>query len=173
MLSGPCLAGTIIVNGAVGHDCYLGTMLEPTPENNRKAINACNEAVLNSQDDQFNLMAAYVNRADVRLRMLDFEAAVADSEKAIALDSNQPVAQLNRGAGMVGMKRYQDAVEALNQAITLNIDRMEVAYFNRALAREGMGDIQGAYQDYKKSLELNPKFALAAQELTRFTVVKR
>ena len=138
-LSGFCLpatAGTLIVNGSLGRDCYMATMLEPTVENNRKAIAACDLAVASTVDDEYSHMAAYVNRADVRLRMQDFQAAVARTpEQAIALVPSEGVAYLNRGAGMVGLKQYQDAVEVLTHAIALNVRPPEAAYFNRGLAK--------------------------------------
>jgi hypothetical protein len=33
--------------------------------------------------------------------------------------------------------------------------------------------VRGAYEDYKKATEIEPNFALAAQQLTRFKVVRR
>ena len=36
-----------------------------------------------------------------------------------------------------------------------------------------MGDLKGAYLDYRKAAELDPGFDLPRQQLTRFTVVTR
>ena len=73
--------------------------------------------------------------------------AVEDAEQALALDPTEAVAHLNRGAGMVGLRRYQDAIAALDQAIALKIEPLQIAYFNRALAKEALGDVPGAYPD--------------------------
>jgi tetratricopeptide (TPR) repeat protein len=163
-------AGTVIMNTSIGRDCYIATLQDPSPDNDRKGLATCNEAVAVTRDDKYNHVAAIVNRSDIRLRMMDFQAAVADAEQAIALDPNEPVAHLNRGAGMIGLKRYSDSISSLEKAISLDVKPLHLAYFDRALAREALHDIAGAYRDYKKALELNPGFQLAAQELVRFRV---
>jgi tetratricopeptide (TPR) repeat protein len=169
-LIGHAVAGTVLMNASIGRDCYLATLQGSTPDNDRNGLAACNEAVAATYDDRDNHIAAIVNRSDIRLRMMDFQAAVADAEQAIALNPDQPVAHLNRGAGMVGLKRYSDSISSLDKAISLGVQPLHLAYFNRALAKEALHDIGGAYRDYKRSLELNPQFQLAAQELARFRV---
>ena len=114
-----------------------------------------------------------MNRSDLRLKALDYAGVVRDSDAAIALQPQMTVAWLNRGAGLVGMKRMAEAVEALNQVIAMGYDRPELAYFNRALAREGLGDVRGAYADFKLALAANPQLQQATEELTRFQVVGR
>lgn len=173
MLSGPASAITVVVHSGLAQDCYLATLKDPTPENDRQAIAVCTQAVANSQNDEYDQMAALVNRADVRLRMSDFQNAAADSEQALLLEGDQPVAHLNRGAALVGLRRYPEAIAALDRAIALNIQPLQVAYFNRALAKEALGDVPGAYHDYKAAVDLDPKFQLAAEELSRFTVIER
>ena len=175
LLSSPAFAGaiSIMVNGSQGRDCYLVTLQDSTPDNDRQGMAACDKAVEDSQSDSYNEMASLVNRADIRLRMKDYQGAVTDSEKAIILDPAQPVAHLNRGAAMVGLRRYPEAIAALDQAIALKIEPLQIAYFNRALAKEALGDVPGAYHDYKSAVAVDPKFLLANQELTRFSVTER
>jgi tetratricopeptide (TPR) repeat protein len=175
LLSGPAFAATISisVNGTPGRDCYLATLQKSTPESDQAGIAACDKAVIADKNDTYNEMAALVNRADIRLRTKDYKMAVEDAEQALALDPTEAVAHLNRGAGMVGLRRYQDAIAALDQAIALKIEPLQIAYFNRALAKEALGDVPGAYHDYKSAVDVDPKFQLAAEELTRFTVTDR
>ena len=47
------------------------------------------------------------------------------------------------------------------------------AYYNRAIANERLGDITSAYWDYRKALDLQPEFEVAARQLERFTVETR
>ena len=169
-LTSHALAGTVIVTAGIGRDCYLATLQASSPYNDRNGLAACNEAVANSNDDKYNHIAAIVNRSDIWLRRMAFQEAVADAEQAIALDRNQPVAHLNLGAGLVGLKRYSNAISSLDMAISLGVRPLHLAYFDRALAKEALHDIRGAYWDYKKALELDPSFELATQELVRFKV---
>ena len=59
---------------------------------------------------------------------------------------------------------------SLEKAIELNSEDLYAAYYNRAIARENTGDVQGAYYDFVKSKELNPEFDATDRQLARFTV---
>ena len=75
------------------------------------------------------------------------------------------------GRGSVGLARYQEALPALEKAITLGAgNKLQMAYFDRGLARDYLGDLRGAYFDYKKAVELDPYFEPAKEQLARFTV---
>ena len=77
---------------------------------------------------------------------------------------------LNRGVALLALKRAEEALGPINQSIEIGFDKLYLAYFNRAMAKEDLGDIKGAYEDYRKALELEPNFVLAANELKRFRV---
>ena len=173
LIAGPASAVSVVLHNGSGHECYLATLLDPTPDNNKRALAVCNIAVDDAagDTDSYNHAAALVNRADIRLRLEDFSGVVADSKSAIGIYRDLAQAYLNLGAGMIGLKRYNEALPLLDKAIDLNGGDPERAYFNRGLAKENLGDIRGAYYDYRKAVEINPDFAPAALELTRFKIV--
>jgi tetratricopeptide (TPR) repeat protein len=165
------LAGTITVGRSDARECYLATLAVSSPAGDKHGLDACDRAASADSDDAYAHAAILVNRADIRLRMQDYAGTLADANASIALAPDLAAAYLNRGAGLIGLQRYQEALPALEIAIALNPnDRLELAYFNRGIAREHLGDIRGAYHDYKQALELNPKFEPAKEQLTRFTV---
>ncbi len=199
-LSTPVFATTIVVHGSLGQDCYLATLRDISPSDDPGIRTACDAAVNAPDADSYDHLAALVNRSDIRLRLKDFRGAVEDAERAIAYDSGLAAthinraaelvdlkrhaedvahgsalaaAHLNRGAGLLGLQRYDEAVAALDKALLLGLDHPELAHFNRALAKEALGDIKGAYLDYRQALEIAPKFQLAADELSRFRVITR
>lgn len=172
-LSTPVFAATIVVHGSVGEECYKATLRDFSSSDDPGIRTACDAAVNAPDADNYSHMAALVNRSDIRLRLKDFRGAVEDAERAISYDAGLAAAHLNRGAGLVGLKRYDEAIAALDKALLLGPDHPELAYFNRALAREALGDIKGAYLDYRKALDIAPKFQLAADELSRFQVITR
>ena len=47
---------------------------------------------------------------------------------------------------------------------------MELAYYDRGLANDHLGNVRNAYLDYRKSSELNPAFAPPKEQLPRFRV---
>jgi tetratricopeptide (TPR) repeat protein len=170
----PASAATIVLHGGSGRDCYVETLFtDATPERNQQSLAICNQAVVDASDDPgdtYNFAAALVNRADVKIRMEDYKGVVADAQRALALDSAIGPAHLNMGAGLVGQMRYREAMPYLDKAIELGANRIEMAYFDRGIAKEMTGDILGAYHDYLKASQIDPNFARAKEELARFKV---
>ena len=173
---GLCSAGILSQASAAGlsrddaRECYLATLKDASVETDRAGLRACG-AALEAADDSEARAGLLANRAYLRLRMTDYPGTVADAEASLSLAPDLAAANLNRGAGLIGMGRYQDALPSLEKAVALSSgDKLELAYYNRGIAREHLGDINGAYFDYKKAAELDPKFASAQEQLARFTV---
>jgi tetratricopeptide (TPR) repeat protein len=167
------LAITIVTHDDA-FDCYQATLAEDTADNRERGLAACDRAIEAVGDDRQLHAALLINRADIRLMMQDYARTVADAATSIAIERQSPVAYLNLGAGLVGLRRYGEALTALGKAIELGIaDRSHLAYYNRAIAREQLGDTKGAYFDYKKALEIDPNFAPAKDQLLRFRVITK
>ncbi len=60
----------------------------------------------------------------------------------------------------------------IDRGLALDPDQPEKAYFNRAVAKERLNDLKGAYFDYRRALELKPDWDMPKVELARFTVAK-
>ena len=65
------------------------------------------------------------------------------------------------------------AVAAITPALTLGVREPEKAYYTRGAAREALGDLRGAYDDYTTALQIRPQWAPADQELARFVRGRR
>ena len=59
------------------------------------------------------------------------------------------------------------------KGLDLGTNEPAKAYYNRAVAYEGIDDEADAYQDYQEALVLQPGWDLPKQELLRFTVTRR
>ena len=116
--------------------------------------------------------ATYINRGVVHLGLHEDKEAIDDIDAGIALNPLLGDGYVDRGAALMSLGRYEDALKDLNKGIDLNPHRPHIAYYDRAIIDERNGDIGAAYRDYKKALELEPNFTLAAAELKRFRVVK-
>lgn len=166
----PVAARSMLVSGGMGHECYLATLDAPSDANNLHGLAVCNAAVSAYDEGSFNLAASLVNRSEIFIRMARFREALADCGHAVAIAPELSAAYTNRGAGFVGLKQYDDAITALDRAIALGGAKLEIAYYNRGLAKDYNGDVEGAYRDYRKSLDLNPDFAPPKEQLPRFRV---
>jgi tetratricopeptide (TPR) repeat protein len=104
------------------------------------------------------------------MRQGNYDAALADYAAAKKLKPDTGATWLNEGAAYIFKKDFNSALVSLEKAIELNSEDLYAAYYNRAIARENTGDVQGAYYDFVKSKELNPGFEATDRQLARFKV---
>lgn len=64
--------------------------------------------------------------------------------------------------------RYQDVIDLATTTLgAMSEPILEESYYWRALAREELGDVEGAIDDLRASLKQHPDFAASLQQLTR------
>ena len=73
---------------------------------------------------------------------------------------------------LVAERRFREGDVEIDRGLALGADEPEKAYFNRALAWEGLDDMKAAWLDYQKALEIRPDWDAPRRELTRFTVTR-
>lgn len=136
-------------------------------------IETCTEALRFRRIEQAVRLQLLVNRGVTYLRRGENEPALADFDAVIALDARHAEAQMNRGAALVQLRRYGPAIAAFTEALGLGVREPYKAYFNRGAAREALGDLRGAYEDYNTALDIYPNWAPADAELRRFATTRR
>lgn len=140
-----------------------------TPE----AINGCTRAMRDEGLSGRDLAGTLTNRGVLYLIGGDYTAAEKDFNDALSIDPALGEAWVNRGASQIARRQWAKGVEDINKGLQLGPEQPEKAYFNRALAREFLEDLPGAYADYKKATELAPTWDLPQAELKRFTVANK
>jgi len=166
LATGQSQAVTIVLGGGLATECYASAEFgDPF-----KAFDTCSRALNNNELSVRDKAATYVNRSVVRLRVRDYSGALADCDQSITRWPDLSEPHVNRGAALINLDRPQDALKELNQAITMGLDKVHLAYYNRGLAKEKLNDVRGAYQDYRKALEIDPTFTLASEQLQRFLI---
>jgi tetratricopeptide (TPR) repeat protein len=116
--------------------------------------------------------AAFSNRGALNFQRANYNAAIADSSSALALDRSLVEAMVNRGASYLKLGRASEAEASFSRALTVAPTQAAKIHFNRAMAREDMGDRNGAYADYARAARLAPQWDQPRQQLTRFTIVR-
>jgi tetratricopeptide (TPR) repeat protein len=90
----------------------------------------------------------YVERGICEVRLKKDDEAFADFNKALELRMDLPNALNGRGGVFLRRKEYENAIRDFTAAINLN-PHFAIAYRNRALAKQAMGDKAGARTDRK------------------------
>jgi tetratricopeptide (TPR) repeat protein len=103
----------------------------------------------------------------------DYSAALTENTAALKLNDRLAEAIVNRGSIYMMQHRPQAAAANFDHALAFNPAHPEKVYFNRALAREDMGDLNGAYADYAQAARLAPQWDQPKREMVRFTTVRQ
>ena len=94
-----------------------------------------------------NALTLY-NRAIIRAQIGDYNNALDDYDRVIAVNPNNVLAYFNRAGVFLELRRYADAMDDYSRAISLYPDFAK-AYMNRAYAKSQLGQYTSAEQDSK------------------------
>jgi tetratricopeptide (TPR) repeat protein len=168
-LAAPASAAVFVIGNSDARLCYesADSPMLPGPRDLRR----CDEALLHENLSNYETVATHVNRGILRLRRGLIDEAVADFDRSIALDPEQPEAYLNKGAALIRRHNPQDALQLFTVALEHNTSRPAIAHYGRAVANEQLGNVAAAYRDYRRASELDPEWREPRTELARFRVV--
>jgi tetratricopeptide (TPR) repeat protein len=168
LLIGPVAASasTTVIGNGYASECSRQAI---DGRYDRATLELCSQALseLLPRDDAAK---TYVNRGVVYLRRKEYENAERDLVAAERLANTLPEVFVNQGAVRIAQRRFEEALVLIDRGIALKPAELEKAYYNRALAHEGLDDVKGAYLDYKRALDLKPDWQQPKTELLRFTV---
>ncbi|GGD98498.1 hypothetical protein GCM10011529_00640 [Polymorphobacter glacialis] len=140
----------------------------------REALKSCDRALGESALSADDRVATIINRGIVRMQARDLPAAIADFDEAIRARPDAAEAYVNKGIALIRLgDRDTEAVFSLSEGIARNPLRPEIAFYNRAVAYEGLGRNREAYEDYSRAAQLAPEWPEPATQLQRFQTVKR
>jgi tetratricopeptide (TPR) repeat protein len=169
-VAGPTWAAVTIIGGGQAQACYQAAK---AGKSDKDSENACNSALDSEMMMPSDRGGTFINRGVMRLRRGEYEAAHADFDAGIALIPDVGEGFINRGAMYLGEKRYKEALVDLDKALSLGLHEPAKAYFDRAIAYEGLDDEKSAYLDYQEALVLQPGWEAPQHELLRFTVTRQ
>lgn len=167
LTAGAATASTLVLGGGAAKDCSVAAI---DGRSDRQSVLTCTVALETESLNFRDRARTHVNRGVLQMRQRDFPTARADFDAATRIDPDLGEAWVNRGATYVGEERYGDALGQIDKGLSLGVKDPEKALFNRAMAHEGLGDLQAAYRDYSRAAELDPKWEAPKRELMRFSV---
>ena len=159
-------AQVTVLGGGLARECYEAAKYNIGRQSAGEDI--CTRALEHEMLNTTNRAATFTNRGVLRMRQDKLDSALSDYAASKRILPEEGATWLNEGAAYILKRDYEAALVSLEQAIELESNDLYAAYYNRAIAREQTGDIEGAYYDFVKSRELNPEFALTEAQLSRF-----
>ena len=169
-IAGPAAAAVTVLGS---NDAELCSKAAYAEQNSPDALRTCSSALAGGMLDRRDLAGTYINRGVLYMVRMDYKAARSDFEQAISIDPSIGEAWVNRGAINIIDRRYKDGIADISKGLDLGANEPAKAYYNRAVAYEGIDDEASAYQDYQEALVLQPGWDLPKQELLRFTVTRK
>ena len=172
--AGQALGNTTVIGGGLAEDCSNSAKaVSSNQPAAAEAIHLCTLALETEVLETHDLASTYVNRGVLHLAVAEYGDALKDFDAAIGIEPQLGEAFVNRGAALIGQGHDAAGIAEIDRGLAFKPSEPEKAYFNRALAKERLNDLKGAYYDYRRAVELKPGWVMAEAELARFTVVAR
>jgi tetratricopeptide (TPR) repeat protein len=112
--------------------------------------------VVNQKLDGMKDAKLYNARAYALNAKQNFDDAISDTNKAIALDSANHQPYKNKGVAYIGKGLYEDAIKEFNKSLSL-LPSYGWAYAGRGDARKELNQIKAAEADFRKACDLGIK----------------
>jgi tetratricopeptide (TPR) repeat protein len=168
--AGAAHAAVTVIGGGMAQACSQAAV---SGESDVKFEKICTEALESEFMVARDRAGTYVNRGVLKLRRGDYQQASQDFSSAARVMPEMAEAYVNRGAASIGQHHYAESLTDINKALALGVEEPAKAYYNRALAYEGLDDAKSAYFDYRKAIEIQPGWNAPKEQLTRFSVSHR
>lgn len=115
----------------------------------------------------------YVERGNLYIDLYELEKAVADCKKAIELDSEAYYAYNNLGCALLKLRRIEEAIEPLKQAIETDPDKDHLPYLNLAECYVLQKNYKEAIACYKEAIRLQPENVRWKKEIAKIYVLEK
>ena len=151
---GPALAAETVFGPSSAQLCYeYATAGTPSA---RQAVETCTEAIKNESLSHRDLAASYSNRGMLQALRGRPEDAIADYDRALALDPALTHAIINRANSLTRLRRFDEALHDYDLASFYSEGRNALVFYNRSMLHLQMNRPQAARRDLLRALELQP-----------------
>lgn len=162
-------AAITVFGNSNARSCYESALAERAGASD---IRVCTDAIEDRETTGRDRVASHVNRGILYMQNGNYALAIADYDRAIALDAAEPDAYLNKALAMLHRQgAASDVIALMTTAIENGTREPALAYYGRGIAHEMAGDIPAAYYDIRRASEIAPEWDLPSRDLARFRVV--
>jgi len=130
--------------------------------------NAALEGALSAKDRA----ATLDNRGILFEAQKKYSDAWADFNRSIKLNEKLGDAWINRGVVRIRLNQPEEALIDIQKGMALGPAMLQIGYYDLGVAEEALGRFTDAYNDFKRSLAVDPEFLPASNELKNFVVAR-
>lgn len=160
-------AAVTVLGNKLAETCSIAALSDRADQS---ALDTCTAALEQGGLKGIDRAGTFVNRGIVKLRRKMYQDARGDFETALKIAPYLGEAFVNHGASYVAERDFATGVKYINRGLELSPSEPEKAYYNRALAYEGLGMYKNAYYDYRRAVELKPGWSAPQRHLERYSV---
>ena len=117
--------------------------------------------------DVTNAAEGYVERGNLYIDIYELEKSVYDCKKAIELNPEAYYAYNNLGCALLKLRRIDEAIKPLEQAVELDKTKDHLPYLNLAECYTVLGDYQKSIDILNEMLELFPKRDFVKKDIAK------
>lgn len=117
-------------------------------------------------EDRLGAHRTYFNRAQASVAVKNWDAAIADYQKSLAINSTYPEVNIALASAYTNLKRYPEALAEFNKVIA-GSPKNASAYYGKSFVLKNLHDMAGAIQQMEKSCQLGLKQACIIVALKR------
>jgi tetratricopeptide (TPR) repeat protein len=161
MIRASCLGAGLLLLAGLLSPSFAGMdedLASCTAAKGRDSANACTRVMDSGRLPRSQFYIGYFNRGSGYRRAGDLDAALADFNRVIALNSDFARAFHARGLVRDEQDAPDKALEDFDRAIKID-DKDWGSYYSRAVLRRARQDYDGAMADIEKAAALKPKHA--------------
>jgi tetratricopeptide (TPR) repeat protein len=166
----PAGASMLGTGPELAESCYQAAQARDT---STWKMSACTKALEQAALEPREIVRTHVNRGILFLASGNLRAANRDFDEALHLDPKYPEAWLNKALAQLQGGDSKAALAHADKALEFGTAKPAAAYYVRGLAKEGAGDVRGAFADLQKAAALAPEWKEPTVELARFKVASR
>jgi tetratricopeptide (TPR) repeat protein len=151
----------VITSNNYARNCYRAAGIAARIHyTSHKELLSCDMAMNHGAMSLRDRAATLTNRGIIYMALENYESAINDYSNALKLKPEFGEIHVNIGNVYFLGKVFDKAIEEYTTAIELETTKVHIAYINRGMAYESLGDFDNAETDYRTVMEMLPDAAL-------------
>jgi len=147
------------VSNSGAQNCYYAaTIAARIHYTSRKQIDNCTFALDYTNLSLRDRAATFANRGIIHMALEEYQKAIQDYTTAMKLRPEFGELYVNIGNVYFMGQVYDKAILEYSTAIEKNTSKSYIAYFNRGMSYEGLGNLDNAERDFTTAMELLPEW---------------